>query len=144
MATRGARRASRRGRLAALAVPAALVGLLLAGCGAEEFPNDPRPPAPIEVSARVDSNRVQVSPDKFGAGLVNFTVANLSSSPVRFNVTGPTEGSTVEIQPGAPDYLKMNLKEGTYEVSASKAKIRPATIEVGPERSSSQNKLLEP
>jgi hypothetical protein len=144
MATRGARRASRRGRLAALAVPAALVGLLLAGCGAEEFPNDPRPPAPIEVSARVDSNRVQVSPDKFGAGLVNFTVANLSSSPVRFNVTGPTEGSTVEIQPGAPDYLKMNLKEGTYEVSASKAKIRPATIEVGPERPSSQNKLLEP
>jgi hypothetical protein len=144
MATRGARRASRRGRLAALAVPAALVGLLLAGCGAEEFPNDARPPAPIEVSARVDSSRVQVSPDKFGAGLVNFTVANLSSSPVRFNVNGPTEGSTVEIQPGAPDYLKMNLKEGTYEVSASKAKIRPATIEVGPERPSSQNKLLEP
>jgi len=144
MATRGARRASRRGRLAALAVPAALAGLLLAGCGAEDFPNDPRIPAPIEVSARVDSERVQVSPNKFGAGLVNFTVANLSGSPVRFSVTGPTEGSTVEIQPGAPDYLKMNLKEGTYEASASKAKIRPATIEVGPERKSSQNELLEP
>lgn len=144
MATRGARRASRRGRLVALAVPAALAGVLLAGCGAEDFPNNPRVAAPIEVSARVDSDRVQVSPDKFGAGLVNFTVANLSGSPVRFNVTGPTEGSTVEIQPGAPDYLKMNLKEGTYEVTASKAKIRPATIRVGPDRPSSQNELLEP
>jgi hypothetical protein len=144
MATRGARRASRRGRLAALAVPAALAGVLLAGCGAEDFPNNPRVAAPIEVSARVDSDRVQVSPNKFGAGLVNFTVANLSGSPVRFNVTGPTEASTVEIQPGAPDYLKMNLKEGTYEVTASKAKIRPATIRVGPDRPSSQNELLEP
>jgi hypothetical protein len=144
MATRGARRASRRGRLAALAIPAVVAGLLFAGCGAEEFPNNPRIAAPIEVSARVDSNRVQVSPNKFGAGLVNFTVANLSGSPVTFNVTGPTKGSTVEIQPGAPDYLKMNLKEGTYEASASKARIRPATINVGPDRKSSQNEVLEP
>jgi hypothetical protein len=144
MATRGARRASRRGRLAALAVPAALAGVLLAGCGAEEFKNNPRIAAPIEVSARVDSDRVQVAPNKFGAGLVNFTVANLSGSPVKFSISGPTNGSTVEIQPGAPDYLKLNLKEGTYEATASKAKIRPATIEVGPERASSQNELLEP
>ena len=120
------------------------MGVLLAGCGAEDFKNNPRVAAPVEVSARVDSDRVQVAPNKFGAGLVNFTVANLSGSPVRFNVTGPTEGSTVEIQPGAPDLLKMNLKEGTYEVTASKAKIRPATIKVGPDRPSSQNKLLEP
>ena len=121
-----------------------LVGVLLAGCGAEDFKNNPRVAAPIEVSARVDSDRVQVAPNKFGAGLVNFTVANLSGSPVQFNVTGPTEGSTAEIQPGAPDLLKMNLKEGTYEVTASKAKIRPATIKVGPDRPSSQNELLEP
>jgi hypothetical protein len=127
-----------------LAVPASLAALLLAGCGAEDFKNNPRPPTPIEVSARVDSQRIQVSPTKFGAGLVNFTVANLSGSPVKFAVTGPTEGSTVEIQPGAPDYLKMELKEGTYEATASKPKIRPATITVGPERKSSQNQLLEP
>jgi len=141
---RGARRASRGSRLAALAVSTALAAAVLAGCGAKDFPNNPRTPAPIEVSARVDSQRVQVSPNKFGAGIVNFTVANLSSSPVKFSVSGPTEGSTVEIQPGAPDYLKMNLKEGTYEARASKAKIRPATIDVGPDRASSQNDLLLP
>jgi hypothetical protein len=144
MAIWGARRPSRRGRLTSLGAAAAVLGVLLAGCGAKDFPNDPRPPTPLEVSARVDSQRVQVSPDRFGAGLVNFTVANLSNSPVTFNVTGPTKGATTEIQPGAPDYLRMNMKEGTYQVTASKAKIKPATIKVGTERGSSQNTLLEP
>ncbi len=131
-------------RLASLGACALLLGGVLAGCGAKDFPNNPRPPTPLEVSAKVDSQRVQVSPDRFGAGLVNFTVANLSSSPITFNVTGPTRGSTTEIQPGAPDYLRINMKEGTYRVAASKPRIKPATIKVGPERPSSQNTLLEP
>jgi hypothetical protein len=121
-----------------------VLGVVLAGCGAKDFPNNPRPPTPIEVSARVDSQRVQVAPDRFGAGLVNFTVANLSGAAITFDVTGPTKGSTTQIQPGAPDYLRMNMKEGTYQVTASKSKIKPATIKVGPERPSSQNNLLEP
>jgi len=140
----GARRASRRGRLASLGASAAVLGVVLAGCGAKDFPNNPRPPTPIEVSARVDSQRVQVAPDRFGAGLVNFTVANLSGAAITFDVSGPTKGSTTQIQPGAPDYLRMNMKEGTYQVTASKSKIKPATIKVGPERPSSQNNLLEP
>ncbi|MFL5892390.1 MAG: hypothetical protein ACJ75I_06560 [Solirubrobacterales bacterium] len=144
MALWGARRASRRGRLASLGALALLVGAVLAGCGAKDFPNNPRPATPIEISAKVDSQRVQVAPDSFGAGLVNFTVANLSGSPITFNVTGPTKGSTTEIQPGSPDYLRMDMKEGTYQVTASKSKIKPATIRVGPNRSSSQNNLLEP
>jgi hypothetical protein len=144
MAMWGARRASRRGRLASLGASAAVLGVVLAGCGAKDFPNNPRPPTPIEVSARVDSQRVQVAPDRFGAGLVNFTVANLSGAAITFDVSGPTKGSTTQIQPGAPDYLRMNMKEGTYQVTASKSKIKPATIKVGPERPSSQNNLLEP
>jgi hypothetical protein len=144
MATRGVRRASRRGRTVALVALSILVGVAIAGCGAKDFPNDPRPPAQLEVSARVDSQRVQISPDKFGAGLVNFTVANLSGSPIKFTVNGPKNASTLEIEPGAPDYLKMNLTEGTYEATAGKSKIRPATIQVGGERKSSQNELLLP
>ena len=123
---------------------AILGGAALAGCGAEDNPNNPRPPAQLEVSASVDAHRVQVSPDKFGGGVVNFTVANLSGAPIRFSVSGPKKASTVEIQPGAPDYLKMDLTEGTYQASAGKSKIKPATIEVGPERPSSQNDLLLP
>jgi hypothetical protein len=144
MATRGARRASRRWRLVSLGASALLIGVVVAGCGSSDFPNDPRPPTPIEVSAKVDSHQVQISPDKFGAGLANITIANLSRSPITLNVSGPTDGSTTQIQPGTPDSLRMSMKEGTYRVTASKGKIRPATIKVGPERQSSQNKLLEP
>ena len=144
MVTWGARRASRCGRRAAFGASLLLVGAALAGCGSSDFANNPRPPTPIEVSAKVDSKRVQVAPTNFGAGLVNFTVANLSGAPITFNVSGPTKGTTTEIEPGAPDYLRMDMKEGTYQVTASKAKIKPATIEVGPERKSSQNTLLEP
>jgi hypothetical protein len=141
---RGARRASRHGRLAALGALSMLVAIALGACGAQSFKNDPRPAAQIEVSAKVDSHHVLLSPNTFGAGIVNFTVANLSGAPISFKVSGPTEGTTTEIQPGAPDYLKMDLKEGTYQATVGKSKIRPATIKVGPKRSSSQNKLLLP
>jgi hypothetical protein len=144
MATRGALTASRRGRLLVATAISSLIAAFIAACGEDDFKNNPRPPAQIEVSAKVDSQRVQISPSKFGAGLVNFTVANLSGAPIRFSVTGPKRASTVEIQPGAPDYLKMNLTEGTYEASASRPRIRSATIRVGPERKSSQNELLLP
>jgi hypothetical protein len=129
--------------VAALAV-AAIAAVAIAGCGSDSNPNDPRPPAQLEVSASVNPQKVQISPDKFGAGVVNFTVANLSGSPITFSVDGPKKASTVQIQPGAPDYLKMNLTEGTYQATVGNSKIKPATIKVGPERPSSQNQLLLP
>jgi hypothetical protein len=127
-----------------LAVVAGLVAVAVAGCGASSNPNDPRPAAQLEVSASVNPQKVQISPDKFGAGIVNFTVANLSGSPITFSVSGPKKASTIQIQPGAPDYLKMNLTEGTYQATVGSSKIKPATIKVGPERPSSQNQLLLP
>jgi len=130
--------------VAALAVVASLAALAVAGCGSSSNPNDPRPAAQLEVSASVNSDKVQVSPDKFGAGVVNFTVANLSGAPITFSVDGPKRASTVQIQPGAPDYLKMNLQEGTYRATVGSSKIKPATIKVGPERASSQNEVLLP
>ena len=130
--------------MAALAVVATLAAVAVAGCGSSNNPNDPRPAAQIEVSASVNSDKVQISPDKFGAGVVNFTVANLSGSPVTFSVNGPKNASTVQIQPGAPDYLKMNLQQGTYKATVGDSTIKPATIKVGPERKSSQNELLLP
>jgi hypothetical protein len=128
----------------ALAVVAALVAVVVAGCGAKSNPNDPRPAAQLEVSASVNSDRVQISPAKFGAGVVNFTVANLSGSPITFSVNGPEKASTAQIQPGAPDLLKMDLTEGTYQATVGNPRIKPATIRVGPKRPSSQNQLLLP
>ena len=145
MSTRGVGRAPRRAwhaLCAALAIPAALS---LGACGSSDFPNDPRPPAPIEVTAKIDSGQVQVSPNHFGAGLVTFTIANLSNSPVRFTLTGPRDAATLPIQPGAPANLKVNLPEGSYQATAGGGgKPRSATVKVGPERKSSQNQLLQP
>jgi hypothetical protein len=141
MSETGAGRAPRRATFATLAAASALV---LAACGSDDVDNNPRPAAPIQVAARVDSEKVVVSPHRFGAGLVNITVANLSDSPVRFTLTGPKETATPEIQPGAPGTLEVELPEGSYEASAEGSGVQPATVEVGPKRESSRNKLLLP
>jgi hypothetical protein len=145
MSTEGAGRASGRGRRATLAVLGILAAATLAACGSKDFPNDPRAPEPIDVSAKVDSQKVQVSPEKFGAGLVTFTVANLSSSPVRLELSGPKKAASQPIQPGMPGSLEVQLAPGDYQVTAGPgAHAKPASITVGPERKSSQNKLLLP
>jgi hypothetical protein len=149
MITRGSGRASRRPRpVVAVALGLVAAGLL-ASCGSKSFPNDPRPPAPIDVTAKVDSKRVVVSPNRFGAGLVTFTVANLSNTPVDFTISGVSGAqksvSSGVIEPGAPGSLKVNLKQGSYRATAGHGvKAAPATVTVGPERKTSQNELLQP
>lgn len=147
----GAREASgpRRTRLGVGAVAAALLALGLAACGEDDFPNEPRPPAPISITAKVDDQKVAVSPDEFGAGLATFTVSNQSDDPVQLTLVGPApegDASSAEIAPdGGVGTLKAELVEGTYEVNAGdRSGARPATITVGPERRSSQNDLLLP
>jgi hypothetical protein len=145
MSTSGVGRAPRRARHALLATLGILAALSLGACGSSDFPNDPRPPAPIEVTAKVGAGQVQVSPDHFGAGLVTITIANLSDSPVRFTLSGPRDAATPPIQPGAPANLKLDLPEGSYEATAGGGgSSQPARVSVGPERKSSQNQLLQP
>jgi hypothetical protein len=145
MSTRGAGRASLRGRQASLAALGILAAASLAACGSKDFANKPRPAAAIDVTARIESKNIEVSPTSFGAGQVTFTVLNLSNSPARFEISGPKDGSTAEIPPGTPDSLEIKLPEGDYRATAGQSSsAQPATITVGPERRSSQNKLLLP
>ena len=143
MRTRGARRGFAAWRRAAPVALAALAVLAVAGCGSSDFANDPRPPIPIEVTAKVDNSGVLVSPNRFGAGVTVFTVTNLSDSPVRFGLSGgSTEASTGDIDPGGATSLKVQLDQGDYQATAGDLKSYP--VKVGPERASSQNKLLLP
>lgn len=145
MSTPGSGSAFRQGRRAALAGLAALTAVSLTACGSKDFPNDPRAPEAIDVSAKVDSHQVEVSPTRFGSGLVTFTVANLSDSPIRFTLSGPKDVASGSIQPGSPGYLNVKLPQGDYQATGGQgAQARPAKIVVGPERKSSQNKLLLP
>jgi hypothetical protein len=137
-------------------LPFALVAVvLLAGCGGDDtadYQNKPRPPAPINVTAAIDGDRVRVSPVRFGSGPVVFIISNQSRAPqtVTFETdeiggdTGGIRRSTSEIAARSTGQLKVDPPEGTYRLSASSGSIRPAAIRVGERRPSAQNELLQP
>ena len=131
------------------------VAVLLAGCGGgdtADYQNKPRPPAPINITAAIDSDRVRVSPGSFGSGPVVFIISNQSGAAqtVTFETdeiggdSGGIQRSTREIGSRSTAQLKVDPPEGTYTLSASADDIRPAAIEVGARRESAQNELLQP
>lgn len=127
-----------------LAASALLVALIVTGCGRDDFENDPRPSIPAEVAVKIADSGVGVSPKVFGAGLVNFTIANLTDRPGTLAIHGPVDADSNEIPPGAAETLKVQVKSGTYEASVSGIALRPFSFTVGPDRPSGQNDLLLP
>ncbi len=124
---------------------AALVtALVMAGCGRDDFKNDPRPPIPAEVSVKIAKDGVAVSPKEFGAGIVNFTIANLTTEPGTLAIQGPVDADSSEIPPTGTGTIKVDMKTGSYEASVSGIAARPFSFTVGPERPSGQNDLLLP
>jgi hypothetical protein len=124
----------------------AVVALVaLGGCGRSDFKNDPRPPVPLEVTVEITDSVVQVSPSSFGAGLVNFTIANNSSDSAVFSITGKANATSEPIPANGNTTFKVPLATGTYAAGVyRKASIKPTKIEVGAERPSAQNDLLLP
>lgn len=145
MRARGATR-TRGPMLGTLLAAAAAFGLVGAGCGGDDSPaSQPRPAAPVEVTVAIKDRAVDVSPTEVGAGIVSFTVSNQSADEARLVVSGPTDDASAEIAAGMTGSLKTTLEPGEYEVTAGEdSSARPAALEVGPERPSSQNELLLP
>ena len=126
-------------------VAAALLGVLaVAGCGQSDFKNDPGPPVPAVVSVKIAPDGVGVSPREFGAGLVNFTVANLTNETGSLAIQGPVDATSNDIAPGDADTIKVDMKTGSYEASVDGFTVAPFGFTVGPERPSGQNQLLLP
>jgi hypothetical protein len=135
----------RRGRAPAVLVATVLLAAVVAaGCGRNDFNNDPRPPIPAEVSVKIASDGVVVSPKEFGAGLVNFTVANLTNETGSLAIHGPTDTTSDVIAPGDAETVKVDVKSGSYEASVDGFRVAPFAFTVGPERPSGQNQLLLP
>lgn len=137
------RKLSRAARVAVLGVSVGAIAVV-AGCGSDDFENNPRPPAPIELTAAIDSDSVSISPSDPGAGLVNITISNQGDAPTKLTLDGPTSASSGDIEPGGTGSIKTRLEQGSYEASASSPGVDAAELEVGPERDSSQNDLLLP
>jgi hypothetical protein len=141
-------------RTAALASLAVAAGLAAGGCGSSsaDYKNDPRPPAPIVVTGYVDDQRVSVSPRSMGAGPISLIVTNQTSTAQRVtlesaNATGTGPGLkqvTAPISPRDTATLKVDVKPGSYTVHVAGDAIRAARLQVGPERASAQNDLLQP
>jgi hypothetical protein len=146
--------AVRRGpsRVAMTAAALALAGAA-AGCGdSGTFANQPRPPAPITVTAAIDKSRVRVSPEHFGAGPVTFIVSNQSggAQDVTFEtdeIGGTQAGLRRSAGPVADQgtaTLQADPRQGTYRLGVKSRAIKAAAITVGKPRESSQNELLQP
>jgi hypothetical protein len=121
-----------------------LVAVVVVGCGRNDFNNDPRPPIPAEVSVKISPQGVAVSPKEFGAGLVNFTVANLTNETGSLAIHGPVTADSDQIAPADATTVKVQMKTGDYEASVDGIALRPFNFTVGPERPSGQNDLLLP
>jgi hypothetical protein len=135
-------------RAAAAGIAAALA---LAACGSTtERRNEPRPPTRIVITGSISTDRVSVSPRRFGAGPVSLIVANLTDTSQQ--VTLETAGrdhpglrqQTAPINPRDTAELRADLGTGRYTVKVSGGGIAAATLRVGRPRPSAQNDLLQP
>ncbi len=133
---------------------AALLALVavaaLAGCGNEDFKNDPRAPVPIELTGVIQPDRVTVSPRNVGAGPVLITISNQTDDSHSVTLSGGSVQQRVaSVAPSNTTTIRRTLAPGTYEVTAGEAaavtkEIEPARLTVGKERASSSSDLALP
>jgi hypothetical protein len=129
-----------------------LVAAALTGCGGDgdDYANNPRPPAPINVTAAITEDGVTVSPEEFGAGPVVFIIANQTDDARAVTLESDTSSgpgikqTTSPINPDGTATLKVDMKTGDYEVRVDGAGVDAAQVTVGEPRESAQNELLQP
>ncbi|MEX2196761.1 MAG: hypothetical protein WD844_15880 [Thermoleophilaceae bacterium] len=124
--------------------------LVGAGCGDDDFENEPRPPVPLQLTGVITPERVTVSPNRVGAGPVVITVSN--QTPDAHTVTLEGEGLRERVGPINPEdtaSIQKALPPGQYTVQAGSSQavseeIRPATLVIGEPRDSASDELLLP
>jgi hypothetical protein len=129
------------------------VALATAGCGEDDFENDPRPPVPTQLTGVITEERVTVSPNELGAGPVIITISNQTETPHTVTLESVDGGTIREqsstINPLDTATIQRTLTQGQYTVKAGstqavKREIAPATLRIGPKRKSGSDELLLP
>ena len=137
-------------RARAITATVLAAGAAAAGCGEDDFANEPRPPVPVELTGVIQDDAVTVSPSRIGAGPVAITISNQTEH----DTTVTLEGSSIRTRVGPVGPLdtatiQKTLEPGRYEVKAGSEvalprEIRPAELRIGRKRPSSSNTLLLP
>jgi len=137
----------------ALRISAAVAVVAVAGCGSSgSYKNEPRPPAPLVITAAILPDKVSVSPAHFGAGPVSLVVANETDASQQIKIVRSVNGQTQDLPPDQTGpinphdtaSLKADIDPGDYIVKVVATGIKPAKVSVGPKRASAQNQLLQP
>jgi hypothetical protein len=124
---------------------------LVAGCGEDDFENEPRPPVPMELTGVIQADKLTVSPSRnIGAGPFVITISNQTDAEHTITLEG--ESIVEEVGPVAPldtATIQRTLAPGSYEVRAGSARavrreITPASLDIGAERKNSNSELLLP
>jgi hypothetical protein len=123
---------------------------LAAGCGEDDFENEPRAPVPIELTGVIQERGVSVQPKEVGAGPILITISNQTQEAHTVTLDGDTiEERVGPIAPQDTATIQKTVKPGTYEVRAGSAEavgeeIPPAELTIGPRRDASNDRLLLP
>jgi hypothetical protein len=107
------------------------------------------PPAPIVVNASIGTDRVSVSPSRFGAGPIELVVANLTDTSQQITLETAGRSSrpglrrqTAPINPRDTATLEADVRSVRYLVHVAGDGIDAATLRVSGRRRSGQNDLF--
>lgn len=139
---------------ACFAVVAGALTIAIAGCGDDtEYRNEDRPPSPVTITAYIGKDKVSLSPASVGGGPINLIATNQTGRSQELTLEtadepgGDSPGTRQQagpINPGDTGEIRVTVQEGTYTVHVRGDQIRPATLDVGGERESSQQELMLP
>ena len=131
------------------------VAVIAAGCGDDDFPNNPRPAVPEELTGVIQQDKVTVSPDgrhreKLQGGPFLITISNQTDDAHTVILEGDqVRVQTQEIQPLDTATIQRTLPAGNYQVragssEAQRREIAPAVLVIKGKRKSSNDELLLP
>ena len=126
----------------------AVAALLVAGCGEDDFANEPRTPVRVELTGVIQEDKVTVSPAKVGAGPILITISNQTERARTITLEGGQVREQVgPVRPLEAETITKTLEPGEYEVRAGspravRREIEPAVLSIGRQRRASNDELL--
>ena len=124
----------------------------VAAGAASDYANKPRPASPINVTAAISDKKISISPKTFGAGPIVMIISNQTDATQTLTLADAgarrqQAGHQAVDRPDRPARHRDDegrRARGRPTSSARGGGVKPASVEVGGDRKSAQDELLEP